>query len=277
MTTWSRRLPWLFTLALIFTFFTLCVSFGLQKGGSLVTIAERAALTMTFPLQKSIDWTFSTGSRIFNDYINLIGTKRNNAQLRKDLAVMTFRLAQLEENRLENQRLHQLLQFREEHDPLAQGLAAHVIGRQTDSLSHIFIIDCGSNHKLKVNDPVFTPGGVIGRIVACGPQSAKVLLLIDQNSACDVTIQRNRIHGTLQGTGDELCKLAYLQRTADVKAGDQLITSGLDNIFPKGITVGTVVSVNQDHNGLSQQIAVKLTFDLDTLEEVYVIPSATDS
>ena len=182
---------------------------------------------------------------------------------------MEHRLAQLEEARLENLRLHKLLNFKKQHDTLAQGIAAHVIGRQTDSLSHILIVDCGSNHNLKVNNPVFTPGGVVGRIIACGPQSAKVLLLVDQNSACDVLIQRNRIRGTLQGTGGDLCRLAYLQRTADVKVGDQLITSGLDNIFPKGITVGTVVTTARNHNGLSQQIKVKPEFDFNTIEEVF--------
>ncbi len=276
MTAFSRRLPWLFSLALIFTFFTLCISFGLQKGGSLISIAERAALAMTYPIQKGIDLTFNACSKTFDSYINLIGTKENNARLKKDLALMEHRLAQLEEARLENQRLHRLLNFKKKHDNLAQGIAAHVIGRQTDSISQIFIIDCGSNQNLKVNNPVFTPGGVIGRIIACGPRSAKVLLLVDQNSACDVIIQRNRIRGTLQGTGSELCELAYLQRTADVKIGDQLITSGLDNIYPKGITVGTVVAATQDHNGLSQKIKVKPTFDLNTIEEVYIIASLAD-
>jgi len=72
MTAISRRLPWLFSLALIFTFLTLCVSFGLQKGGSLLSIAERAALTMTYPVQKGIDLAFSTTGKVFDNYINLI-------------------------------------------------------------------------------------------------------------------------------------------------------------------------------------------------------------
>ncbi|MEA1921051.1 MAG: rod shape-determining protein MreC [Pseudomonadota bacterium] len=273
MTAFSRRLPWLFSLALIFTFLTLCVSFGLQKGGSLLSIAERAALTMTYPVQKGIDLAFTTTSKFFDSYINLIGVKEKNQQLKKDLDLMEHRLALLEEAGLENVRLHKLLRFKGQHDILARGIAAHVIGHQTDSLSHILIIDCGANQNLKVNNPVFTPGGVIGRIIACGAQSAKVLLLVDQNSACDVIIQRNRIRGTLQGTGGDFCRLAYLQRTADVKVGDRLITSGLDNIFPKGITVGTVVSATRDDNGLSQQINVKLTFDLNTIEEVFIIPA----
>lgn len=277
MTAFSRRLPWLLSLALIFLFFTLCVSFGLQRGGSLVSIAERAALTMTYPIQKGIDLVFTTSSKFFDNYINLMGVKEKNYRLSRDLDLMKHNLAQLEEARLENLRLHKLLNFKKQHDILTQGIAAHVIGRQTDSLSRILIIDCGSGQNLEINNPVFTYDGVIGRIIACGPQSAKVLLLVDQSSACDVLIQRNRIRGTLQGTGNDFCQLAYLQQTADVKVGDLLITSGLDNIFPKGLTVGTVVASTKNHNGLSQMIKVKPRFDLNTIEEVYIIPSLPDS
>ncbi|MEA3333644.1 MAG: rod shape-determining protein MreC, partial [Pseudomonadota bacterium] len=175
MTALSRRLPWLFSLALIFTFLTLCVSFGLKKGGSLLSIAERAALTMTYPVQKGIDLAFTTTNKLFDSYINLVGVKEKNRQLKKNINLMKYRLAALKEAKLENLRLHELLKFKEQHEILDQGIAAHVIGRQTDSLSHILIIDCGTNRNLKINNPVFTTGGVIGRIIACGAQSAKVL------------------------------------------------------------------------------------------------------
>jgi len=269
----SRRLPWLFSLALIFIFLTLCVNYGLRSGGSLFAIAERSALTMTYPLQKSIDYVFTAGSNFLDSYIQLVGIKERNHKLKSVNDLLRFRLDQLEETQIENRRLHQLLNFKKQHEILNQGLAAHVIGRQTSPLSHVLIIDCGSNQNLDINNPVFTLGGVVGRVIACGPQSAKILLLIDRNSACDVIIQRNRIRGVLQGTGTNLCSLAYLQRTADVKVGDKLITSGLDSIFPKGITVGTVISASDEKDGLSKKIEVQPEFDPDTIEEVYVIPS----
>jgi len=269
----SRRLPWLFSLALIFIFLTLCVNYGLRSGGSLFAIAERSALTMTYPLQKSIDYIFTTGNNFLDSYIQLVGIKERNHKLKADNDLLRFRLDQLEETQIENRRLHQLLNFKKQHEILNQGIAAHVIGRQTSPLSHVLIIDCGKNQNLDINNPVFTLGGVVGRVIACGPQSAKILLLIDRNSACDVIIQRNRIRGVLQGTGTNLCRLAYLQRTTDVKIGDKLTTSGLDSIFPKGITVGTVVTVSDESDGLSKKIQVQLKFDPDTIEEVYVIPS----
>ena len=273
MPVFSRRLPWLLSLALVFIFLTLCVNYGLRNGGSLFTIAERSALTMTYPMQKSIDFVFTISSDFFDSYIILIDIKKRNHKLQADNGLLSFQLEQLKETQFENRRLHKLLNFKKQHEILSQGIAAHVIGRQTSPLSHILIIDCGTNQNLAINNPVFTPGGVVGRIISSGPQSAKVLLLIDRNSACDVIIQRNRISGILQGTGTNLCRLAYLQRTADVKVGDKLITSGLDTIFPKGITVGTVITVSEESDGLSQKIQVQPEFDPDTIEEVYVIPS----
>jgi rod shape-determining protein MreC len=277
MTALSRRLSWLFSLALIFIFLTLCVSFGLRHGGSLFTIAERSALAMTYPLQKSIDVIFTASSNFFDKYINLVGIKERDRKLQNDYDLLKFRLDQFKEIQLENQRLHLLLNFKKQHELLNQGIAAHVIGRQTSPLSHILIIDCGANQKLKVNNPVFTLNGIIGRVVTCGPQSAKVLILIDRNSACDVIIQRNRIRGIMQGTGAKLCRLAYLQRTADVRIGDILVTSGLDGIFPKGMIVGTVIKTAEDRNGLSQQIQVQPKFDPETIEEVYILPSSSAS
>ncbi|HDS15024.1 MAG TPA: rod shape-determining protein MreC [Proteobacteria bacterium] len=274
MNSLSRRLPLIFSSALIFIFFTLCVSFGLQKGGNLLSIAERAALTMVYPLQKGIDLGFSGCGKLFDGYINLVGIKARNQQLEKELARARYRLAELAEIKHENLRLHKLLQLKQRDSLLEQGLAAHVIGRQTDNLSHILIIDRGSRQGLKLNNPVFTPEGLVGRIVTCAPLSAKVLLLLDQNSACDVIVQRNRVRGILQGAG-KLCRLAHLQNSADVKIGDLLITSGLDNIFPKGMTVGTVISANRNENDLSQEIIVKPEFDLDTIEEVYIVPSSS--
>ena len=269
----SRRLPWLLSLALIFVFLTLCVNYGLRSGGRLFAIAERSALTMTYPIQKGIDFVFTSSSNFFNNYIKLVGTKEMNYKLKADNDLLRFQLEQLQETRIENRRLHQLLNFKKQHNILEQGIAAHIIGRQTSPLSHVLIIDCGTNQNLDINNPAFTLGGVVGRIIACGSQSAKILLLIDRNSACDVIIQRNRVHGVLQGTGTNLCNLAYLQRTADVKVGDKLITSGLDSIFPKGITVGTVITVADESDGLSKKIQVQLEFDPDTIEEIYVIPT----
>jgi rod shape-determining protein MreC len=273
MSVLSRRLPWLACLAVLFTFLTLCVNFGLRQGGSLISIAERAALTMVYPIQKGIDLAFTRCSQGFDHYIWLVGVEEQNRELEKKVAELNYRLAQLEEARLENRRLHELLNFKTQFDILDRGIASHVIGRQTNDLSRILIVDCGTLQGIRPNNPVFTPGGVIGRVVACGSNSSKILLLTDQNSACDIIIQRNRVRGTLQGTGDKLCRLAYLQNTAEVKVGDRLITSGLDNIYPKGITVGTVISTTHDDNGISQSIKVKPEFDLDRIEEVYILPS----
>ncbi len=270
----TRRVPWLAGAAIGFIFLTLCFSIGLQKGDRLITLAEQAALTITYPVQKGIDTIFSTCGEIFDRYINLVETQKKNRVLEKRLAVLSYRLARLEEIRSENQRLQKLLNFRERHDVLARGIAASVIGHQTEALSRILIIDCGRKNGIRKNNPVFTPGGVIGRIIACGPHSAKVMLLTDRNSACDVIIQRNRRRGILQGTGDHLCRLAYLRRTTEVRPGDRLVTSGLDGIFPKGITVGTIVRVENRENRLSQEIIVKPEFSADTIEEVYILPSS---
>lgn len=272
----TRKIPVYMSLAVIFVFFTLCLNYGLRNGGSLLSIAESAALTMAYPIQKAIDKVFQTSDYLFSSYINLVGTEARNRQLEHENARLAGELVTYSEIKLENQRLRSLLSLKKRNDFMVRGLAARVIGRQTDDLSRILIIDQGSNRGLELDNPVFVAQGLSGRIVALGPFSAKVLLLIDRNSACDVMIQRNRCRGILQGQGKS-CRLAYLQQSADIKVGDQLVTTGLDNIFPKGVGVGRVVSVNSPANNLSQEIIVEPEFDFTRIEEVYVVCPATAS
>jgi len=96
------------------------------------------------------------------------------------------------------------------------------------------------------------------------------MLITDRHSACDVMIQRTRERGILQGENRELCRLNYLLQSSQVRAGDVVVTSGMDGVFPKGMPVGTVVAVRKQSNSLSQVVMVQPFADLKQMEEVLV-------
>lgn len=102
------------------------------------------------------------------------------------------------------------------------------------------------------------------------PFSAKIMLITDSHSSCDVLVQRTRERGILQGDNQKLCKLSYLMKSADVQIGDTIITSGMDGVYPKGIPVGTVVSVGRGNDSLCQKIKVQPFANLSGLEEIIV-------
>jgi rod shape-determining protein MreC len=118
---------------------------------------------------------------------------------------------------------------------------------------------------------VVTPDGVAGKIIAVYPQSAQVLLITDPSSGAGSLLQDNRIQGVLKGTGRGLCKLDYVMNEDAVSPGDRVVTSGLDQIFPKGLPLGTVVKVGEGN--IYKEIVVKPAVALDRLEEVLVVTS----
>jgi rod shape-determining protein MreC len=101
-----------------------------------------------------------------------------------------------------------------------------------------------------------------------------VALLTEHNSGIDAIVDRTRARGVVQGGSDGNCYMNYLNRDADVKVGDRVLTSGLDSVFPKGMTIGEVVDVGRRHRGLLQSATVTPSVALDRIEEVMLVTPA---
>ena len=167
------------------------------------------------------------------------------------------------------QRLENLLQFKKEMDLPVQ--VAQVIGRDPTGWFESVIIDKGRSSGLKINMPVVNAEGVVGRLVSVSTHYAKVLLIIDQNSAVDCIVQRSRDKGILKGLSSDICELDYILKRSDVRIKDRLVTSGFGRVFPKGIPVGEIISVEDISGELFKDIKVKPVVDFSKLEELLVI------
>jgi rod shape-determining protein MreC len=152
-----------------------------------------------------------------------------------------------------------------------QTIAARVIGRERSSIFKTILLDKGSSNGLKVGLPVVAVGGVVGRIIDVSWNVSKVLLFIDYNSNIDALVQNARAQGILQGSGSKGCVLKYVQRLENVNVGDAVVSSGLAGVFPKGLLLGTVISVDKEETSLFQKISVAPSVDVSKLEEVLVI------
>jgi rod shape-determining protein MreC len=122
-----------------------------------------------------------------------------------------------------------------------------------------------------MNMAVVNASGVVGRLVAVSQHYAKVLLIIDQNSAVDGMIQRSREKGIVKGLTEKICKLDYVVKTGDVVVGDTVITSGMGRVFPKGLPVGEVREVTSSPGELFKDIKIRPMVDFSKLEELLVI------
>jgi len=110
---------------------------------------------------------------------------------------------------------------------------------------------------------------VVGKILAIFPHSAQVLLIIDPSSGVGVTLAQSRVQGILKGGMNSFCDLHYVMNEETVSRGEAVVTSGLDQVYPKGLPVGTVVNVSDGN--IYKSINVKPSVDLNRLEMVLVV------
>jgi rod shape-determining protein MreC len=110
--------------------------------------------------------------------------------------------------------------------------------------------------------------GVVGRVFFTSDRVSRVLLINDHNSALDAIVQRTRARGIVEGTVAAGCGLKFVKRTEDLQPGDVIVTSGVDGIFPRGLPVGVITTVDKRGQGLFQYAAVRPFVDFGRLEEV---------
>ena len=102
---------------------------------------------------------------------------------------------------------------------------------------------------------------------------AKVLLIVDQNSAVDALVQRTRARGLLKGEFADQCRLEYVLRKEDVQMGDVIVTSGLDDVFPKGLRIGEIKDISGAPTEMFYTITVAPFVDFEKLEDLLILPA----
>jgi len=236
----------------------------------------RLLLDALAPFQVVFSWVGRGTGRLWSGYVDVVDARREADELRAKVAALEGQVSRLSELERENQRLGTLLGFRAQLPASAYG--ARVIARDPGPLATTLTIDRGDRDGVTRGMAVVAPEGVVGRVVEVSHTVSRVALLTDHNSGIDAIVDRSRARGVVQGGSDGDCYMNYLNRDADVKVGDHVLTSGLDGIFPKGMTIGEVVEVGRRHRGLLQSASVTPSAALDRVEEVMlVVPAAPES
>ncbi len=236
----------------------------------------RIALSLVAPLQDVVTRWVQFNRRTWQHYFYLVTAAQENVYLKKSLAEAEKKINEQKELMLANERLRKLLAFKQSDN--REIVAAEVIGKDPSPWFKTIVINKGSVDGIKQGYPVVMAEGVVGQVIETSKRYAKVLLLIDQNSAVDAMIQRSRSRGVIKGGREEKCVFEYLLRKHEVVVGDIIITSGLDGVYPKGLSVGKVITVDRPHAGIFQHVVVSPFVDFEKLEEVVVmLPPASAS
>lgn len=233
--------------------------------------AERFVLRISGPAQAVVTSGWRWLADNFREYVALVDLQRENLRLVEEVRVLRSHIQGAREVELENVRLRRLLQLGERLQVLYR--PARVIAYDPASPYRTLRLDRGSDGGVGRNMAVVTTEGVVGRILRVWAGHSDVLLITDTRSGVDCLIQRTRERGTLEGVGTGSCRLKYLMRTADIRDGDVVITSGFDGIYPRGVVVGVVRSAQARSAGVFQEVDVLPAVDLTRVEEVLVLES----
>lgn len=176
------------------------------------------------------------------------------------------RLVELES---QNQKLEDLLGYASGKSQ--KGIAAPVIGRSADHWWQQVTLGRGSKDGLRVGHVVAGPGGLVGRITSVTPRTSRVLLISDPTSRVGVVVSRSRYTGFMRGQAANRAVLEFFDKVPDVRRGDVISTSTFSQLFPAGMAVGRVESVNLNKSPAPEAV-IELSAPISYLEWVLVYP-----
>jgi len=230
-----------------------------------ITVLSRPALNVSKEPLGAISWLRREIGGIIFYHANLT----ENIRLRNEVDFLRNKVNNLNEIYLENTRLKNSLSLKQ--DSKFKFICSRVIARPADNWSSGLIIDRGASSGIKKGMAVVTFLGLAGRIIETTSLTSKVMLLCDPNLGVSSLVQRSRQEGLVSGTLGNNLIMKYLPEDADIKLQDVIVSSGLNDTYPKGLLIGRVIDIGKEFSGLSLYAIVKPAVNLSNIEEVLVI------
>ena len=232
---------------------------------------DDGVLTVTAPVESALRDATSPLADFVNNLTDINRLSDENHALRAENERLVAQNARLTEAERELRQLEQLIDLRQgtEGDIFVK---ANVFAEEPGNLRQMIAIDRGTSDGLKEGMVVLTPqGSLIGSITKVLGHVAWVTLITDQTSAVSAVVQGSRVQGVVVGSADGSLTMEFVQETADVKAGDPVLTSGIGGHYPPGELIGQVVEVESSPQELFKSVRVQPLADLSSLEDVLVL------
>jgi len=204
---------------------------------------------------------------------NIFELERENKTLRETNIDLSKEVSMLKEAKLENLRLIHMVEFKNRTN--YQTVTGKIIGKTLIQTRNNITINVGENDSVKIGMPVITDKGLVGKIVATSGNYSIAQILFNKDLKVSAKIQRSRVDGIIAWDGEGKIRMKNVSKSADVKAGDVVITSEYSNSFPAGIPIGYVTTDNTLDN-LFKNIEVECFVNFETVEEVFVLKYLSD-
>ena len=248
--------------------------------GHVILISTQVTTKRGVPmLEQAVFGVFSEVQRVANgvttgvrtswqNYFALQQVQEENERLKQQISALQIRLQQERSLAQQSQSLQKLLELKTSSELATT--AANVIAGGASPEFRTITIDKGTSEGVHGDMAVISPAGIVGRVIQPSPRAAKIQLLIDRNAAAGAMVERTRAQGVVIGTGADELRMDYVSGSAEVKAGDVVVTSGIDGIYPKGFVIGQIQSVKRGAGGYSS-IVIRPAVDFSALEAVLIV------
>src|SRR4029077_5138943 len=221
------------------------------------------------PLERGLVWGQTYSGNLWHNYFYLRGGRAENRQLKEQIDQLRLEQVRLNQDAEQAHRLQALLSFKQRY--ISKTVAAQVIGSSGSDQSRSVYIDKGVSDGIEQGMAVLTADGGVGKALTGLPSTSVVVLINDQSSGVGAILEKSRVQGVLRGTPNGEVMLERVMSDEQVAPGETLLTSGGDQIFPKGLPLGRVAKVAGTDSGLFLNVKVKPAANLGRLEEVLVV------
>lgn len=263
-----------FILLLVITIILLTITALYTVERQSVTFGEDLAGAVITPFQALFTSAVDYISRFFGYFSDMDRLKAENAEMADKINSLNDTIRQLEQYKLENERLRAMLSLKESMTDYEM-TAAEVIAKDSGNWFSSFTINKGSSDNLVVRQAVITSSGLVGHIYEIGTNWAKVVSIIDSGSSVGAVVSRTSdiavVESDVELQNQGLCKMTYVGKSASIMPGDIVETSGLGGIYPKGILIGKVREIRPETAGISQYAIIEPAADFERISTVFVI------
>lgn len=263
----NRRTAFLVVTVLLAHLVLISAQVNTESGGS---VLRWLTFGLFGELQRGTSSVAGSGLGVWQRYIALRDLRTENDALKAQISALEVAMQQQRALAARGQRLESLLQLREQMQE--RTVPADVIGGDATAFFHTITINRGTSDGVEADLAVISAKGVVGRVVGSpSPRAARVQLLPDRYAAVGGQVERSRTGGVVVGDPDGAgLRMEYVSNLADIQAGDVVVTSGIEGIYPKGYVIGTVEQVNKGA-GLYLDVRIRASVDFSALDEVLVV------
>ena len=237
-----------------------------------LSYVEGAFGKLVMPVQNGLTYLknkIEGNNSFFTDINNL---KAENESLKEQNSKLEQQLRELEIVKAENNTLKEYVNLKDKYTNY-ETIPAYIINKDITNYSDVFVINIGEKDGVKVNMPVISDQGLVGHIISVTGDTAKVQTIVDTSSTISCTISSTKDNMIARGTleAESTLKATYIPTNATVLVGDNIETSGLGGIYPKGIHIGKIKEVVNTKNITNRYAIIETAVDFTKIDTVLVI------